>query len=172
MQKIITIVIWSAVLIISISAVTGCNSGLTTPAPTDTTAATSIASTVPTTTATTTTPTVATTSTISATDAAILVYADPATEILLQGLSEDNLAKYVQYGDDVFKAAVTQALLDSISTSLKNQYGIYISKQFIKTTITQGYISVYYVAKFTNGTLNIQMTFDSNHLVAGQYFVQ
>ena len=44
-------------------------------------------------------------------ESAIRAYADPATEMTLQGMSENNLAKYTEYGNFEFKAAVTQEIL-------------------------------------------------------------
>jgi len=45
-------------------------------------------------------------------ESSVRAYADPATEMTLQGLSENDLAKYIQYGNSEFKAAVTQEILD------------------------------------------------------------
>jgi hypothetical protein len=101
---------------------------------------------------------------------AILAYADPATETTLQGLSEDNLAKYIQYGNAGFKAAVTQEMLDQVANQLNNQLGAYQSKEFLRTEEQQGYIIVHYKAKYTKGEVGIRMVFDTGHLVAGQFF--
>ena len=132
-------------------------------------------STTPTRVSTTVTPTVSSTITSSVSDAdiaAIRAWADSETETTLQGLSEDNLAKYTQYGDAGFKTAVTQAILDQAATALKAQIGTYVSKEFLSTGTAQGYILVYYTAKYTNSTVKVQMSFDANHQVAGQHFVQ
>jgi hypothetical protein len=112
------------------------------------------------------------TSTTSSDDAAIRAWADSETETTLQGLSEDNLAKYTQYGDAQFKTAVTQTILDQTATALKAQIGTYISKEFLRTGSVQGYIQVYYNAKYTSATVKVLMSFDANHQVAGQHFVQ
>lgn len=112
------------------------------------------------------------TSTATSDDAAIRAWADSETETTLQGLSEDSLAKYTQYGDAQFKTAVTQAILDQTAAALKGQIGTYISKEFLSTGSVQGYIQVYYNAKYTNATVKVLMSFDANHQVAGQHFVQ
>ena len=104
------------------------------------------------------------------TEAAILAYADPATETTLQGLSEDSLAKYIQYGNADFKAAVTQQILDQIYSQIKDQLGTYVSKSFLKTEEYQGYILVHYSVKFSKSSVGVRMVFDSDHLVAGQFF--
>jgi len=97
---------------------------------------------------------------------------DPATETTLQGLSENNLAKYTQYGNAEFKAALTQGVLDKTATQISSQLGTYESKTFLRTEDQQGYIIVHYKAKYSKGEAGIRMVFDKDHLVAGQWFEQ
>jgi len=111
-----------------------------------------------------------TSKTISSADSAILTYADFATEITLQGLSEDNLAEYTQYGAPEFKAALTQDILDKTSSQLKGQIGTYVSKEFLSTEQQEGYTIVHYKAKYTKSSVGIKMVFDQNHQVVGQWF--
>ena len=101
---------------------------------------------------------------------AILAYADPATETTLQGLSENNLAKYTQYGNAEFKAAVTQEILDPVASQINSQLGAYQSKEFLRTEEQQGYIIVHYKAKYAKGEVGVRMVFDNDNLVAGQFF--
>ncbi|MFC1916926.1 DUF3887 domain-containing protein [Chloroflexota bacterium] len=101
---------------------------------------------------------------------AILAYADPATETTLQGLSENNLAKYTQYGNAEFKAAVTQEILDPVASQINSQLGAYESKEFLRTEEQQGYVIVHYKAKYAKGDVGVRMVFDNDHLVAGQFF--
>ncbi|MDD5037739.1 MAG: DUF3887 domain-containing protein [Dehalococcoidales bacterium] len=101
---------------------------------------------------------------------AILAYADPATETTLQGLSENNLAKYTQYGNAQFKAAVTQEILEPVASQINSQLGAYESKEFLRTEEQQGYIIVHYKAKYAKGEVGVRMVFDTDHLVAGQFF--
>jgi len=100
----------------------------------------------------------------------IRAYADPATETTLQGLSESNLAKYIQYGSPEFKAAMTQEILDEAAAQISDQLGAYQSKEFLSTEEQDGYTIVYYKAKYTKGEMGIKMVFDDDHLVAGQWF--
>ena len=109
--------------------------------------------------------------TITATDeSAIRTYADPATETTLQGLSEDNLAKYTQYGNPAFNAAVTQAILDTTAAQITKQYGAYVSKEFLRIEMKDGYTVVHYKAKYSKGNAGIRMVFDKDNLVTGQWF--
>lgn len=103
-------------------------------------------------------------------ESAIRAYADPATETTLQGLNENNLAKYTQYANSEFKAVVTQEILDETATQINSQLGAYVSKEFLKTEEQDGYTIVHYKAKYSKGEVGIRMVFDKNHLVAGQWF--
>jgi hypothetical protein len=103
-------------------------------------------------------------------ESAVRAYADPATETTLQGLSENNLAKYTQYGNPEFKAAVTQEILDEAATKISGQLGAYESKEFLRIEEQGGYILVHYKAKYEKGEVGIRMVFDQDHLVAGQWF--
>jgi len=100
----------------------------------------------------------------------VRAYADPATETTLQGLSEDNLAKYAQYGNAAFKAALTQQVLDQTYEQVHSQLGAYVSKQYLSVEEQQGYYVVHYKATFEKGEVGVRMVFDADHLVAGQWF--
>ncbi len=101
---------------------------------------------------------------------AVRAYADTATDTTLQGLSESNLAKYTHYGNDAFKAALTQEILDQTAGMIKSQLGEYQSIEFLSTEEDQGYTIVHYKAKFSKGEVGVRMVFDKDHLVAGQWF--
>ena len=100
----------------------------------------------------------------------VRAYADLATETTLQGLSEDSLLKYVQYGNAEFKAAVTQQILDKTVAQISDQLGTYVSKKYLRFEEQEGYIIVHYTAEFTKGDVGIRMVFDQDHKVAGQWF--
>lgn len=100
----------------------------------------------------------------------IRAYADPATETTLQGLSENNLSKYVQYGNPEFKAAMTEGRLAEAAAQIENQLGTYQSKEFLYTEEQEGYILVHYKVTYTKGEVGIRMVFDQDHRVAGQWF--
>jgi hypothetical protein len=103
-------------------------------------------------------------------ESAVRAYADPATETTLQGLSENNLAKYTQYGNPEFKAAVTQEKLDETNAQINDQFGAYESKEFLRIEEQGGYILVHYKATYEKGKVGIRMVFDQDQLVAGQWF--
>lgn len=100
----------------------------------------------------------------------VRAYADPATETTLQGLSEGDLAEYVENGNAEFKAAVTQEILDPVTAQITSQLGAYVSKTFLSVDEQQGYVIVHYKAQYTKGEAKVRMVFDGDGLVAGQFF--
>jgi hypothetical protein len=101
---------------------------------------------------------------------AIRAYADPATQTTLQGLSENNLAKYTQNADAQFKAAVTQDIFDKTVAQINSQLGNLVSITFLSTEKQNPYTIIHYRAKFSKGEVGVKMVFDQEHLVAGQWF--
>jgi hypothetical protein len=100
----------------------------------------------------------------------IHAYADPATRTTLEGLSENDLAKYTQYADAQFKAAVTQDVLDGLSAQLNVQLGTFVSITFLSTETQGEYTIVHYTAKYSKANVGVRMVFDQDHLIAGQWF--
>ncbi|MCR4394330.1 MAG: DUF3887 domain-containing protein, partial [Dehalococcoidales bacterium] len=88
----------------------------------------------------------------------------------LQGLSENNLAKYTQYANNEFKAALTQEQFNRVAAQINAQYGSFISIEFLRAEETQGYIVVHYKARYAKGEIGVRMVFDKNHQIAGQWF--
>lgn len=97
-------------------------------------------------------------------------YASAVTETTLQGLSENDLEKYTQYGNPEFKAAVTKEVLDKAAAQIDSQLGAYESKKFLYAEEESGFTIVHYKAKYAKGEVGIRMVFDQDHLVAGQWF--
>jgi hypothetical protein len=97
-------------------------------------------------------------------------YAGAATDVTLQGLSENDLEKYTRYGNAAFKAAVTQEILDEAVEKLGGQLGAYQSKEFRYAEEKDGYTIVHYKAQFANGEIGVRMVFDVDQQVAGQWF--
>jgi len=103
-------------------------------------------------------------------EAAVREYADTATEATLRGFSENDLAKYTQHGNAGFKTAVTQEILDRAAAQVGSQLGTYESKEFLRAEEQEGYVVVHYRATYTRNKVGVRMVFDSEHLVAGQFF--
>ncbi len=97
-------------------------------------------------------------------------YASEATDITLQGLSDNDLDNYTRYGNADFKAAVTQEVLDKAVSQVTGQLGAYESKEFLYVEEQGEYTLVHYKAEFEKGEVGVKMVFDADHLVAGQWF--
>ena len=164
MRKTGLLLVISIILVVLVVAIAGC--GASTGSGTPPTRLTSSASST-----STTTTSALTTATTTSDDSAIRAYADSATETALQGLNENNRAKYIQYGNPDFQAAVTQQVFDSVVAQINGKYGAYISKEFQSTDFQQGYTIVYYKTKYAKADITIKMVFDSNHQIAGHFIV-
>lgn len=103
--------------------------------------------------------------------AAVRAYADTATEVTLQGLSENDLEKYTRYANDEFKAAITPQVLDSAAADISRQLGSFESIEFLSAEESDGYVIVHYRATYSKGKPRVRMVFDQDQLVAGQWFV-
>jgi hypothetical protein len=97
-------------------------------------------------------------------------YARAITETTLQGLSERDLAKYTEYGNQGFRAAVTHEILDATAVPLNQQLGTFESVEYLSTEEQDEYTIVHYRAKYSQGETGVRMVFDRDHLVAGQWF--
>ena len=103
-------------------------------------------------------------------EAAVRAYADAATVTALEGLSEGNREKYTRHGNDEFKGAVTQEILDGTAAQINDKLGTYQSIEFLKAEEQDGYVIVHYRATYEKGKAGIRMVFDNDHLIAGQWF--
>jgi hypothetical protein len=100
----------------------------------------------------------------------VQVYADPATQAVLRGLSENDYAQFIQYCNADMRAALTQEKFSQTSTQLLRQVGPFISLKFLSTETRDNYVIVHYEAKYEKTALKIRMVFDGDHKVAGQWF--
>lgn len=89
---------------------------------------------------------------------------------MMEGLSEGDYNKYVANADAVFKASLTESAFQTVADAVKNQIGTFESAVYQSWQMSQGYIVVHYKATYTGGTVGIRLVFDSDHLVAGQFF--
>jgi ABC-type glycerol-3-phosphate transport system substrate-binding protein len=137
---------------------TGCSSGaMTTSTPAGTTA-------------TTTSTPAGTTAAGQLDEATVRAFADEATTVTMQGLSEHDLAKYTSRANAVFKAALDEATFEASAAAIEQQIGTFESATYKSWEMAEGYIIVHYSAKYSGGTLGVRMVFDDDHLVAGQWF--
>ncbi len=76
-------------------------------------------------------------------------YADPITENILLGMSENDYSKYSDHFDQTMKNAMPEAVFNETNTLIKSKIGDYVSKQFWKVESKDQYTIVYYKARFT-----------------------
>ena len=97
-------------------------------------------------------------------------YASAITDATLRGLSDGNLEEYTRYANPGFKAALTQQKFDETSAGLTGQLGTYESKEYLSIETRDNYTIVHYKAKYSKDEIGVRMVFDTDHLVAGQWF--
>lgn len=97
-------------------------------------------------------------------------WADPITETYIQGISENDMAKYAQYSTTEMKNAVSSDILAASAKSIQTQFGQYQNLQFLSTETQNQYTIVHYKVNYTKGSLKVKMVFTSDHLIAGQWF--
>jgi hypothetical protein len=97
-------------------------------------------------------------------------YAGAATDVTMQGLSENDLEKYTRYGNAEFKATVTQEMLDEAFAAMGSKLGAYRSKEFKYAESQDGYTIVHYKVRFANDDVGVRMVFDADNKLAGQWF--
>jgi membrane-bound lytic murein transglycosylase B len=103
-------------------------------------------------------------------EAAVRAFADEATQVTLEGLSEHDLAKFTSRADAAFKAALTETTFESGAATIEQQLGTFQKATYQSWEMSGGYIAVHYKVTYTKGTVGVRMVFDSDHLVAGQWF--
>ena len=159
-------------VILASGAIACSSTATTTTATTPVTTTTTTATTLPTATTTTTTSPVTTTITTTEAldEAAVRAFADEATRITMEGLSEGDLAKYTSHANAVFKAALDEATLQASAIAITSQLGTFESAEYLSWEMQEGYIIVHYRARYTDGTVGVRMVFDEDHLVTGQWF--
>ncbi len=101
---------------------------------------------------------------------AIRAYADPETETTLAGLSADNAAEYTKYFNEATKAAATKDVIDKAAAQINAKLGPYVSKEFLRAEMVDGYIVVHYRAKYRKGDIGVRIVFDKDRKIAGQWF--
>lgn len=84
-------------------------------------------------------------------------YADPITEEILLALNDGNHARYCQHFDQTMKGAVTEDVFSQTNSLIKTKIGNYVSKEFWKVEEQEIYTIVYYKAKFTKETGDVEV---------------
>ncbi len=80
----------------------------------------------------------------------VRTYADPITENILSGMSENNYPKYSGHFDQTMKNAMNEAVFNETNILIRSKIGDYVSKEFWKVESKNQYTIVYYKARFTD----------------------
>ena len=97
-------------------------------------------------------------------------YADPATEAMLKGMSDSDYDQYIEHANDAFKAALTEEMFDLSAAQINSQLGAFKSIEYTSYEDQEGLVIVHYTAKYEKMEVGIRMVFDSDKLIAGQWF--
>ncbi len=103
---------------------------------------------------------------------AIRAYADPKTEITLQGLSQTDYAGYSRYFAPKMKDAVTPEVFTRTASLINGAIGSYVSKDFESVQQQGGLTVVVYRAQYSNepAGVTVKAVFDQDHLITGLWF--
>jgi len=105
---------------------------------------------------------------------AVLVYADPIADNLLQGFNEDNYTMYSRDFGPEMKAALDEAAFVQNRDFVISRIGLYESRGTPVVTETGEFIAVNYPATFERGDgVNVRLVFrkgDESHQLSGLWF--
>jgi len=106
--------------------------------------------------------------------AAVLAYADPIADNLLQGFNEDNYTMYSRDFGPEMKAALDEAAFVQNRDFVISRIGLYESRGTPVVTETGEFIAVNYPAKFEKEDgVNVRLVFgkgDESHKLTGLWF--
>ncbi len=78
-------------------------------------------------------------------------FADPATKNMLLRFNDGNYSQYSKDFSPQMKDAMTEAKFKDVTTAIKSKLGDYVSMEFTNIDIRDGYITVSYKCKFSQG---------------------
>ena len=166
------------------STTTATSTSTSAPAETTTTTTTTQETTPSTTATSTSTPTTATTTTETGTstpaetttatpaldEAAVRAFADDIATTMMQGFSDGDYEKYTRHANETFKDAIMEEQFYEAADVIEEQIGTFVSLTFLSFEIADNYIIVHYSAEYTDATVGVLISFDEDHLVAGQFY--
>ena len=108
-------------------------------------------------------------------EAEVRAYADPISESILQAFNSHDYESFISDMDQTMRAAFTMHVFNETVTVTNSKIGDYVSKEYLKTERSGGYISVYYRARFTDETSDVMVRVvfsedSGGHYVSGLWF--
>ena len=104
---------------------------------------------------------------------AVLNYAEPIADHILNGIEGKDYALFSQDFTDTMKKGIDEASFTQLCNLLSSKVGSYQSRQVSSVRDVNGVLLVIYTAVYTNAkqvVINLSISPDEPHLVTGLYF--
>jgi hypothetical protein len=104
---------------------------------------------------------------------AVLAYAEPKTENLLNGFNAGDYAIFARDFDAAMRQAETETVFTQTRAAIQNKIGNYISRQVTNVVKQDKFIVVIYNGRFENEdgvTMRVVFTPDDAHQITGLWF--
>lgn len=104
---------------------------------------------------------------------AVLNYAEPIADHILNGIEGKDYALFSQDFTDTMKKGIDEASFTQLCDLLSSKVGSYQSRQVSSVRDVNGVLLVIYTAVYTNAkqvVINLSISPDEPHLVTGLYF--
>jgi hypothetical protein len=104
---------------------------------------------------------------------AVLVYAEPSADNLLQGLKSGDFTTFSRDFDATMRTAIDEQKFKDLRANLDNKIGTYQSRAVDKVTDYGNFVTITYKSTFSKApSVQILLSFskDTSHQVSGLYF--
>lgn len=104
---------------------------------------------------------------------AVLAYAEPLADEVLQGIESNDYALFSQDFNDEMKSGIDEASFQDLRDLLSSKIGSYQSRKVSSVRDVNGTLLVIYTAEYSNSTsvvINFSVTGSEPHQVSGLYF--
>ncbi len=102
---------------------------------------------------------------------AVLAYADPMTDNLLQGMNDGDYATFARDFDAAMAKAIPATSFDAFMASTASKLGQYESRTVSTVESVDNFTRVIYQARFANDDpVTVRVVFNQDHLISGLWF--
>jgi len=104
---------------------------------------------------------------------AVLAYAEPKTENLLEGFNAGDYAVFARDFDATMRQAETETVFTQTRAAIQNKIGKYVSRQVTDVVKQDNFIVVIYNGRFEGEdgvTMRLVFTPDDEHQITGLWF--
>ncbi|HMD88466.1 MAG TPA: DUF3887 domain-containing protein [Anaerolineaceae bacterium] len=106
---------------------------------------------------------------------AVLAYADPMTDNLINGITTGSYADFSKDFDDAMRKAMTESSFNAMLQKINTNEGAYQLHKVAQVTTQNNYIIVIYVVNFErikNVNMRVVFTSSTPHKISGLWFSQ